>query len=115
MKERGAWQMRSHRKKKNQQNPVLKEMSSEHEIQEENSQTNPRLKALILEVVDNQIRANDPPETKQAYQRLLAAGYSRPHALEMIGSALTEEIWQMLHDHQPFDRSRFQALLDHLR
>jgi len=25
---------------------------------------NPRLKAVILEVVDNQLRGNDPPETR---------------------------------------------------
>jgi len=34
--------------------------------------TNPHLKAAILQVVDNQILANDPPETKQTLDRLIS-------------------------------------------
>ncbi len=76
--------------------------------------TNPRLKALILEVVEDQIRASDPPETRQTFERLLAAGYSRKQAMEMIGSALVEEIWGMLHERKLFDRARFSVLLEKL-
>ena len=75
---------------------------------------NPHLKAAILEVVENQIRDDDPPETRQTLERLLAAGYSRQQAIEMIGSALVEEIWAMLHNHKLFDRARFAALLEQL-
>ncbi len=75
---------------------------------------NPHLKAAILEVVENQIRDGNPPETRQTLERLLAAGYSRKQATEMIGSAVVEEIWAVLHDHQPFDRARFAALLEQL-
>ena len=75
---------------------------------------NPHLKAAILEVVENQIRDDDPPETRQTLERLLAAGYSRQQAIEMIGSALVEEIWAKLHDHKPFDRVCFTALLEQL-
>jgi len=32
----------------------------------------------------------------------------------MIGSALVEEIWGMLHDNKPFDRGRFAGLLEKL-
>ncbi len=74
----------------------------------------PHLKAAILEVVENQIRDDDPPETRQTLERLLAAGYSRQQAIEMIGSALVEEIWAILHDHKLFDRTRFAALLEQL-
>ena len=44
----------------------------------------------------------------------LAAGYARQQAIEMIGSALVEEIWALLHDHKLFDRIRFAALLKQL-
>jgi hypothetical protein len=53
---------------------------------------NPHLRAAILEVVENQIRNSNPPETRQTLERLLAAGYSRKQAIEMIGSALVEKI-----------------------
>lgn len=75
---------------------------------------NPHLKAAILEVVENQIREDNPPETRQTLERLLAAGYSRQQAVEMIGSAVVEEIWAVLHDNKPFDRERFVAVLEKL-
>ena len=37
---------------------------------------NLRLKKLILEVVDNQLKDNNPPVTKESYDRLIDAGYS---------------------------------------
>ena len=72
------------------------------------------LKATILEVVENQVRENDPPETRQTLKRLLAAGYTRQRAVELIESAVVEEIWQVLQERKPFDRARYKTLLDKL-
>lgn len=36
-------------------------------------------------------------------------------AVELIGSAVVEEIWQMLRELKPFDRVRFKESLDKLR
>ena len=68
--------------------------------------------ATISADIENQIRNSDPPETRQTLERLLAVRYSGKQAIEMIGSALVEEIWAKLHDHKPFDRVRFTALLE---
>ena len=81
---------------------------------DEGTPFNPHLKAAILEVVENQLREGDPPETRQTLERLLAAGYSRKQAIEMIGSAVVGEIWSVLHERKPFDRTRFTALLEQL-
>jgi hypothetical protein len=81
---------------------------------DEGTTFNPYLKAAILEVVENQVRHNDPPETRQTLERLLAVGYSRQQAIEMIGSAIVEEIWAVMHDGKSFDRARFIALLEQL-
>jgi len=40
------------------------------------TKTNPRLRAAFLEVVDNHLRDNNPPETKETLERLMAEGYS---------------------------------------
>jgi len=72
------------------------------------------LKATILEVVENQVRENDPPETRQTLKRLLAVGYTQQRAVELIGSAVVEEIWQVLQERKPFDRARYKTLLDKL-
>ncbi|BCL84142.1 hypothetical protein ccbrp13_66070 [Ktedonobacteria bacterium brp13] len=50
----------------------------------------------------------------QALDRLLGRGYSHKQAIEMIGSAVVEEIWTIMHDHKPFDRARFATLLEQL-
>src|SRR5258708_19128075 len=84
------------------------------QMPDEGATFNPHLKAVILEVVENQLRHSDPPETRQALERLLAAGYSRQQAIEMIGSAVVEEIWTVMHDGKPFDRARFTMLLEQL-
>ena len=41
-----------------------------------NMKANPQLKAMIIEVVDNQLKANDPLETGSTLERLIAEGYS---------------------------------------
>jgi hypothetical protein len=109
-----AKKVKDNRKKDRKRREPMGEARGASQPYEEGTATNPRLKALILEVVENQIRASDPPETRQTFERLLAAGYSRKQAMEMIGSALAEEIWGMLHDNKPFDRGRFRGLLEKL-
>jgi hypothetical protein len=106
--------VRGNRKKDSKKHEPMRETRGASQPYEEGTATNPRLKALILEVVENQVRASDPPETRQTCERLLAAGYSRKQALEMIGSALVEEIWGMLRERKAFDRARFTLLLEQL-
>jgi len=38
------------------------------------------LKKTILEVVENQIKDNNPPCTKEVYEKLLETGYSNSEA-----------------------------------
>lgn len=72
---------------------------------------NLRLKKLILEVVDNQLADNDPPVTKETYDRLIAAGYSAQEAKEKIGAVVIEEIYDVLKENQPYDEKRYAAAL----
>ena len=68
---------------------------------------NPRLKALILEVVDNQINDNDPPITRETMARLQAAGYSEKKAKEMIGAVVVEYIWDIMANGADFDVEKY--------
>jgi hypothetical protein len=58
--------------------------------------TNPHLKAAILEIVDNQLRSNDPPETRFTFNRLINEGCSDEKAKELIGCVVTSEIFDVL-------------------
>ena len=45
---------------------------------------NPHLNAAVMEVVENQLRDCDPPETKQTFDRLLAQGVCEREARRLI-------------------------------
>jgi len=72
------------------------------------------LKHGILEVVNNQLESLDPPETKQAYDRLIASGISDQEARRLIGCVISNEIFDVLKQQQPFDHARFVKALNRL-
>ena len=72
---------------------------------------NPRLHITIHEIVASQLLADDPPEVWQTARRLLDAGYERHEVLHMIGSALTSEIWTLMHAQRPGDLTTYVAAL----
>jgi hypothetical protein len=55
---------------------------------------NENLKNAVLEIVDNQLRDNTPPETRQTYQRLLKEGYNDQETRELIGVVVSSEIFE---------------------
>jgi hypothetical protein len=75
---------------------------------------NPYLKSVILEVVENQLRANEPPETRKTFERLISKGYSENEAKELIGCVVSSEIFDVLKQKQPFNPERFAKALDKL-
>jgi hypothetical protein len=75
---------------------------------------NPRLHITVHEIVATQLWNDDPPEVWQTAQRLLDAGYERHETLHMIGSALSSEIWNVLHEGKPADTARYVHALEKL-
>lgn len=72
---------------------------------------NLKLKKTILEVVDNQLKANDPPCTKEVYEKLLNAGYSRSEAKDKIGAVVLTEIYDIMKEGQSFDEEKYNNSL----
>jgi hypothetical protein len=72
---------------------------------------NPYLKSAILEVVENQLKANDPPETRTTLKRLISEGYSEDEAKNLIGCVVTSEIFDVLKKQNPFNPVRFAKAL----
>lgn len=75
---------------------------------------NPYLKSAILEVVENQLQANDPPETRQTFDRLISEGYSEEEAKKFIGCVVSLEIFDILKKKEPFNPERFAKALNEL-
>jgi hypothetical protein len=68
---------------------------------------NPRLQWAILEVVDNQLKANDPPETRETLDRLMAEGQTREDARKLIGQVVTHELFLLMKRKEMFNHERF--------
>ena len=76
--------------------------------------SNPILKATILDVVNNQIKANDPPETRQTFNRLTGMGISETDAKIYIGQAVAVEIFNVMKHGEAFNLDRYLKNLSHL-
>ena len=69
--------------------------------------TNPYLREAFLEVVDNQLRDNNPPETKETLDRLKAEGYSVKDAKLLIAQAVAVEAYMIMKTNAPYNQERF--------
>jgi hypothetical protein len=75
---------------------------------------NPRLKSAILQVVENQINSNDPPGTKQTFNRLVSEGFSNKDAKELIGTVVVAEVFDVMKEGKPFNIERYVNALNKL-
>ena len=78
------------------------------------SEGNPHLQAAIMKVVENQLRSDDPPQTKQTFKRLIEAGHSEKEAKRLIGCVVSAEIFDVLKKQEPFNLDRFVKGLNKL-
>ena len=81
---------------------------------EEDQGYNPHLKAAFLEIVENQLRANDPPEVKQTLGRLVSEGISEEDAKIYIAQAVCVEVYDILQHKKPFNPKRYVENLERL-
>ena len=73
-----------------------------------------RVREVILDAVENQIRKNDPPETKDTLDRLIQSGQSREDALRLIAGVLASEMFEVMKSKSHFDNARYAANLARL-
>ena len=76
---------------------------------------NPRLQKLAFEVIENQIRDNDPPETKATWDRLKSAGYSDLQIKKMIGGVFIQHLYHVMKDLVPMDTEKYVQDLERLK
>jgi hypothetical protein len=73
-----------------------------------------RMLATALEVVENQLRADDPPETRETVDRLMEEGHADAEAKRLIAAVVLTEIVDILRANAPFNHARFVDALDRL-
>ena len=78
-----------------------------------NEEYNPRLKRLIIEVVENQIRENNPPAANITLKRLIAKVCSEQQAKEKIAAVALMHIYDALTD-KKFDEVKYTKELSEI-
>ena len=62
----------------------------------DHEEVNPRLRAQFLDIVENQLRDNDPPETLETLERLMLEGISEEDAISMIVNGFCKDVFRKL-------------------
>ena len=75
---------------------------------------NQYLKETVLQVLENQLREDNPPITNATYERLLSAGNSEKQAKEKIAAVLLGEIYDVMKSNEPFDEERYTKNLNNI-
>lgn len=70
-------------------------------------ETNEILREQIFEIIKNQLRDNDPPETKSTYDRLIKNGFDDFQTRQMIGQCLAVELFDVMKFGKPYNNERY--------
>jgi len=74
----------------------------------------PALSAVLLQVVDNQLNSNQPPESKETLARLTAEGFTEEDAKLLLAHVIRVEMLCVLKENKPFNEQRFLGNLQAL-
>ena len=69
--------------------------------------TNEKVRAHILEVVENQLQENNPPETQITYDRLIGEGLNDLQVRQLIAQCVAVEIFEVMKYGKPYDNNRY--------
>ncbi|MGH4121231.1 hypothetical protein [Clostridium sp.] len=75
---------------------------------------NDKLKDHITEIVENQMRDNNPECTNEVFEKLVASGYAEDIVKKMIGAVLVEELHYILKNEELFNEDRYREKLYNL-
>lgn len=70
-------------------------------------ETDEALRAQLFEIIDNQLRDNDPPETKETVDRLLRDGYDAFLIRQMIAQCILVEVYDVINAGVPYNNERY--------
>ena len=77
-------------------------------------ESNEIVRKQILEIIKNQMKQNDPPETNLTYKRLTEQGFSDFEAKQYIGQCVAVELFEVFKNERLFDEKKFVANLKNL-
>lgn len=73
---------------------------------------NPRLKAIFMEILDNQLRDSNPKETKETFQRLVMMGIAEQEVRRLLALVIASETFDIMKREEHFNHARFVERLN---
>ncbi|MGA2383342.1 MAG: hypothetical protein ABSG61_07890 [Gemmatimonadales bacterium] len=73
-----------------------------------------RVRAELRQILQNQMDAGEPPETKQTFERLRAAGVPEDEVWRLMSGVLAGELATMMREERLYDRERYVRALGSL-
>ncbi|HMG91683.1 MAG TPA: hypothetical protein VK589_16610 [Chryseolinea sp.] len=70
-------------------------------------ESNEKLREQIFKIIKNQLKDNNPPETKATYERLRKQGFDDFQTRQMLGQCIAVELFEILKFKKPFNRERY--------
>jgi len=67
--------------------------------------------AVLAEIINKQIRENDPPETRKTYERLRREGYDDEEVMDMLCSVIDFTLHDLMLEEGSFDLKTYSRLL----
>jgi hypothetical protein len=71
-------------------------------------------KEAIFDIIENQMRENNPPITEETYDRLRSNGQTHEKAMQLIGCALSVELFEIMKNGELFNEQRYISNLEGL-
>ncbi len=68
----------------------------------------------FLMVVDNQLKMDNPKETRQTLERLKGMDYSDLEAKSLIAQCVAAEMYEVMKSNRPFNEQRYVGMLNQL-
>jgi hypothetical protein len=62
-----------------------------------------------MDVVDNQLRNGDPPETRATFERLKRQGIDEEEIRRLLGCVIVAEIYDVMKNNSPYNQERFTS------
>jgi hypothetical protein len=72
------------------------------------------LSEKYAQIIEEQLETGNPPETREAFERLRGAGYPRASVISMLSRVYLVERETMLSEGSEFDRRRYARMLTQL-
>lgn len=73
-----------------------------------------KMRDILFEVIESQIKKNDPPETSETFKRLKVLGFSDFDTKTLIGQCLTVEMYDAMKLGKPYNNARYVKNLQNL-